>query len=66
MQANKTTHVSDEVAHVHVYGAKHDITPHPREVQRLHQSIRTHKERLHGIEMKLRDIRKGKGRLVRL
>lgn len=36
-----------------------------REIQRLHKSIRGHKERLHFMEVKLKDIRKGKGGMVR-
>jgi len=36
-----------------------------REVQRLNSRIRVHREQLHEMETRLKDIRKGKGGMVR-
>lgn len=37
-----------------------------REVQRLNARIRVHREQLQGVEMGLKDIRKGKSGMVRI
>lgn len=42
-----------------------DLLRSVREVQLLHQRIRTNKEKLHSLERKLREVRKGAGNVVR-
>ena len=37
-----------------------------RELQRLNTRIRVNREQVHGLEMRLKEIRKGKGGMVRI
>ncbi len=41
------------------------LLPDTREVQRLNSRIRVHREQLHEMETRLKDLRKGKGGMVR-